>query len=173
MVKFLQGSNFIGEAMSKEKSTCFTGHRIVGSDFNIVRLRELIDCLIQLECYTFITGGALGFDTIVAKEVLERKRNNPAVQLHVYVPCNNQDAKWSERDKKTYKEILKAADYVDIVDRPYFDGCMQERNYKMVDNASRCICYYTGKRSGTSQTVFYAKRQGLQIFNTTTKEVII
>ena len=75
MVKFLQGSNFIGEAMSKEKSTCFTGHRIVGSDFNIERLRELIDCLIQLECYTFITGGALGFDTIVAKEVLERKRN--------------------------------------------------------------------------------------------------
>ena len=104
---------------------------------------------------------------------MERKRNNPAVQLHVYVPCNNQDAKWSERDKKTYKEILKAADYVDIVDRPYFDGCMQERNYKMVDNASRCICYYIGKRSGTSQTVFYAKRQGLQIFNTTTKEVII
>jgi uncharacterized phage-like protein YoqJ len=159
--------------MAREKSVCFTGHRIVGSDFSLGRLGTIVVDTIESGFDTFIVGGALGFDTIVAKLILMAKKDFPHIKLHVYIPCNNQDAKWSMADKQEYRKILDRADYVDMVDRPYFDGCMQERNYKMVDNASVCICYYTGKRSGTSQTVNYAKRQGLKIINTSNKEVII
>jgi ATP:corrinoid adenosyltransferase len=30
----------------------------------------------------------------------------------VYVPCNNQDAKWGFSDKREYRKILDSADYV-------------------------------------------------------------
>lgn len=163
MIKFkYKGSDF----MSKEKSVCFTGHRVVGKDFNLEKLRAYIQGTISVAgCDTFIVGGALGFDTIVAKEILTLKDEGQDVKLHVYVPCNNQSERWSISDKNTYNEILARADYAYMVDKPYYDGCMRERNYKMVDNASICICYYTGKTSGTSQTVNYAKRRNLQIFN--------
>ncbi len=149
-----------------EKSVCFTGHRTIGSDFSVERLRAYIRAMIEVAGATkFIVGGALGFDTIVAKELLALKKEFGQIELHVYVPCNNQSEKWGIFDKMTYNKILKQADYVDMVDRPYYDGCMRERNYKMVDNAHYCICYFNGKASGTSQTVRYAKRKGLEIYN--------
>lgn len=150
-----------------EKSVCFTGHRVIGYDFSIDRLRTYIKAMIEVAGVTkFIVGGALGFDTIVAKEILALKRDGAQIELHVYAPCNNQSAKWGILDKMTYNKILKQADYVNMVDRPYYDGCMRERNYKMVDNAKYCICYFNGKTSGTSQTVRYAKKKGLEIYNT-------
>ena len=152
--------------MSREKSVCFTGHRVVSSkDFNIEWLRGILRGFIELGCDTYIVGGALGFDTIVAKEIISLKDSGHKIQLHLYVPCNNQSEKWSIADKNTYNEILKRADYIDMVDKPYYDGCMRERNYKMVDNASYCVCYYNGKTSGTSQTVNYARRKGIFVTN--------
>ena len=153
------------------KSVCFTGHRILGNDFDINLLRSYVTELIQNEgASTFIVGGALGFDTVVAEEILALKKSGCEIELHVYVPCSNQSAKWSERDKKRYENILKQADYVDAVNEPYFDGCMRIRNYKMVDNADFCICYFTGKPSGTLQTVSYARKKGLKVLNTCTKQ---
>ena len=152
------------------KSVCFTGHRILGSDFDIELLRSYIMELIEFEnASVFIVGGALGFDTVVAQEILALKRKGFKIELHVYVPCRDQSARWSFSDKKRYNEILRQADYVDEVNMPYFDGCMRIRNYKMVDNADFCICYFTGKPSGTSQTVYYAKRKGLTVLNTCVK----
>ena len=148
-----------------KNSVCFTGHRSVGSDFNSERLDEYINLMLDKGVKTFIVGGALGFDTIVAKRILDLKKKNANVELHVYVPCSNQSEKWGIFDKMTYNKILKQADYVDMNDRLYYDGCMRERNYKMVDNSSYCICYFNGKSSGTSQTVRYAKRRGLEIYN--------
>jgi len=150
-----------------EKSVCFTGHRVMGKDFDLERLRALIKGLISVKGVdTFIAGGALGFDTVAAKEVLSLKAQGYDIKLHIYAPCSNQSEKWSRSDRATYNEILKAADYVDMPSRPYYDGCMRERNYKMVDNAKYCICYFTGKPSGTSQTFYYAKRKGREIYNT-------
>ncbi len=148
-----------------ENSVCFTGHREVGSDFNSARLDEYINLMISKGVKAFIVGGALGFDTIVAKRILALKKNGYDIELHVYVPCSNQSERWSLFDKMAYNKILKQADYVDMVKMPYYDGCMRVRNYKMVDNASYCICYFNGKSSGTSQTVRYAKRRGLEIYN--------
>lgn len=151
--------------MSKENTCCFTGHRILGPDLSKARLRKGIDYLVGLGVDTFICGGAIGFDTLCAQTVLEAKEVYPHIKLHIYAPCNNQSERWGIKDCLTYESILKKADLVDMPSRAYYDGCMRERNYKMVDASKYCICYMNDPRSGTGQTYSYAKRQGLTVFN--------
>ena len=154
--------------MKKEVSCCFTGHRILGKDFTISALDNTIEYMINNGVTIFICGGAIGFDTYAAEAVLRAKERHESIELHIYAPCNNQSAKWNIIQKNKYNEILEKADYVDMVDRPYYDGCMKERNYKMVDNSRYCICYFhenESRPSGTGQTFRYAKRQGLEIIN--------
>ena len=158
-----------GDKMSRETTCCFTGHRILGKDYDRGKLNDIVLKLhTEKGVDTFICGGALGFDIQAALVVLNLKRSGYNVALHIYAPCNNQSAKWSEADKNVYIELLKVADYVDMVDRPYFDGCMKDRNYKMVDNSRYCIAYYhedTKRASGTGQTFRYAKKCGLEVVN--------
>ena len=151
--------------MGKENTCCFTGHRVLNSDFSADLLRRGINYLIGLGVDTFICGGALGFDTCCAQAVLDAKKDNPHIKLHIYAPCLEQDAKWNLRDRLLYKRLLAKADFVDMPKTSYYDGCMRVRNYKMVDASSYCICYMNNPRSGTGQTHSYAKRQGLTIYN--------
>lgn len=156
--------------MSRESTCCFTGHRRLSKDFSADAVYRGIIYLIDQGVDTFIVGGALGFDTVCALEVLKAKKLHPNIQLHVYAPCNDQSKNWGVKDKLTYSKILKKADHVDMPLTPYYDGCMKERNYKMVDNAAYCICYLTNSRSGTAQTHRYALSQGLKIFNLAGKQ---
>lgn len=152
--------------MSRETTCCFTGHRVLGRDFEFDRLyRTIIKLIEKRGIDTFISGGAMGFDTYASEAVLKAKENGYNVQLYLYLPCNNQTEKWAPLFKIKYEEILKRADYIDMVDRPYFEGCMQERNYKMVDASAFCLCYFNGKPSGTGQTVRYAQKCGLEVGN--------
>lgn len=155
--------------MEKNTACCFTGHRILGKNFSNEKLYEAVLCLVKNHgVSTFICGGALGFDTVAAEAVLRARNEGCDVKLHIYVPCSNQSEKWSPQQKQKYNEILEKADYVDRVNRPYFDGCMKIRNYKMVDNSAYCICYYNepeSRPSGTGQTVRYAIRSGLSVIN--------
>ena len=151
--------------MAKETTCCFTGHRIMSADFDGCTIDRGIEYLIKQGVDTFICGGALGFDTLCAKAVLNAKKAYPHIKLHIYAPCNDQSQRWKDEDKRTYDEILKEADFVSMPDAPYFDGCMKTRNYKMVDDSTYCICYLNNPRSGTGQTHSYAKRKGLTIFN--------
>lgn len=116
---------------------------------------------------TFICGGALGFDTEAAIEVLKlKKKKYKEIKLHIYAPCQGQDAKWNSRDQRLYKEILSRADYVDMPNTLYNNQCMKVRNYKMVDSSAYLIAYYDGTfASGTGQTVRYGEKCGLEIVN--------
>ena len=155
--------------MSRETTCCFTGHRILGKDFDRDNLLNLIIELHKTKgIKTFICGGALGFDTEAAFAVRRAINFGYDIKLHIYVPCNNQSAKWTEAQKKFYEGILEIADYVDMVDKPYFTGCMKDRNYKMVDNSAYCVAYYhedNKRASGTGQTFRYAKKCGLEVVN--------
>ncbi len=150
------------------KRCCFTGHRTVEkkelrSEALDVLLRTLIT---RKGVDTFICGGALGFDTLVAELILKLKEEFPHIKLWLFLPCLGQDLKWGRADKKRYKELLELADYVDCPQIPYSSGVMKTRNYKMVDNALYCVAYYNGKKiSGTAQTIRYAKKQKRLIFN--------
>ena len=148
------------------ETVCFTGHRIIGADFDEERLDYYLDRLIAVNYNTFICGGALGFDTVVAEKIIRLKREFPHIRLHLYLPCKDQDKKWSFSDRRRYKKILESADYVKIMAESYYDGCMRDRNYKMVDDARACVCYLNNEsRSGTAQTVRYAKKKPIPVVN--------
>ena len=158
--------DMVPDLFNKINTLCFSGHRYLGEDFDEARFLRLINAAATRGFNTFICGGALGFDTYAAEAVLKLKRNFPSIKLHLYLPCNDQDSRWSAADRKRYRKILSRADYVDCPDVPYYDGCMRDRNYRMVDASSLCICYLNNDlRSGTAQTVRYALKEGLVAMN--------
>jgi len=150
----------------KEKNCCFTGHRIIKkSEIDLIKLKlkqEIIK-LINNDVNVFICGGALGFDTIAALEVLEQKKIYEDVQLIMALPCKEQDKNWKEKEKIIYKNILKSADEIVYISDEFSKDCMLKRNRYMVDNSSFCICYLRKKRSGTAYTVNYAKIKNLTL----------
>ena len=96
---------------------------------------------------------------IAAHVILSLKEKYPFIKLIVVCPCKNQDAKWNEKQKRTYREILQLADKTVYLADTYYDGCMQARNRHLVDNSKYCICYLTRNFGGTFATVRYAKKQ--------------
>ena len=152
--------------MSREKTCCFTGHRNLGASYSQENLKTAIQRMLNKGVRIFITGGALGFDTEAAIEILRQRKINNDIELHIYAPCNDQPRLWKLKEKMLYKKILKHANYVDMPSYSYTADCMKIRNYKMVDNSAYVIAYYDGTvRSGTGQTFRYAQKCGLGIIN--------
>jgi len=144
-----------------ERSCCFTGHRSCKMSKRELEKKTLaiIEKAID-EGYThFISGGAVGFDTVAAEQVLFLQNAGADVTLEVVIPCNDQDKKWSTRQRLRYKQILEQADYITIRNRPYGKFCMKWRNELMVFKSSLVIAYYEeGKAGGTKNTIEFAKR---------------
>ncbi len=157
----------------KEYSCCFTGHRIIAFDDRekIEKdMRQVMEALIEGGVTRFICGGALGFDTLAALSVLKLKETFPHITLSLALPCRDQAARWTEKQRKLYEDILMKADHTDYMFDHYVQGCMQMRNRFMVDNADICIAYYTGRPGGTRQTVNYAKEKSVRLIFVPTKE---
>lgn len=152
----------------KEKTCCFTGHRIIPkAEISTIKtkLKKAIIELINDGVIYFGTGGALGFDTIAAQTILDLREEYPQIKLILVLPCKNQTAKWKQSDIDMYEYIISQADKCVYTSENYYDGCMQKRNRHLIDNSSYCICYLTHKRGGTFYTYNYAKKNGLKIIN--------
>ena len=151
----------------KEQTCCFTGHRIIAKDEKnkiFDKTREVVIFLIKNGVKFFEVGGAIGFDTIAAHVVLSLKDEFPFIKLTVVCPCRDQDVKWRKSDKAVYRDILARADDVVVLADAYFEGCMQLRNERLVDNSKYCVCFLKHK-GGTQNTVDYARSKDLFIFN--------
>ena len=152
----------------RSKTCCFTGHRILSESKNEVKekLRCVVEELIKKGVCYFGNGGALGFDTLAAQTILDLKEQYPHIKLIMVLPCMDQTKMWKTNDVKMYEYILSQADKITYEAELYYDGCMLDRNRRLVDNSGYCVCYYNGKkRSGTAFTVNYANKQGLKIIN--------
>ena len=146
-----------------DKTCCFSGHRKMSQQNIGQDLENAIEYLITEEgVKTFISGGALGFDTLAAFSVIS-KRDTYDIKLVLALPCKEQDKFWTAAEKAEYKRLLKLADSVVYVSEAYTPDCMKKRNQYMVDQSQFCICFLENNRSGTGQTVRYAKEKGLQI----------
>ncbi len=155
--------------LEREKSCCFSGHRRIPEQDMLWlrrRLREEILALVEDGVGTFLAGGALGFDTIAAQEVLRvRAMGLPTLKLVLALPYVGQEETWSQRDAAVYRSLLRQADEVVYMAEGYRRGIMHQRDRYLVDHSAYCICYLVQEKGGTAYTAQYAKEQGVLVRN--------
>lgn len=153
----------------KSQTCCFTGHREIPAELLSDILRNLnaeVERLISAGVTDFVSGGALGFDQLVASLIISKRRPGNGVRLIFALPCKDQDRLWGSEQKNFYRKLLKDADEVVYVSENYSPDCMEKRNRYMVDRSAFCVCALMREKSGAAQTVRYAKRCGVKIINT-------
>ena len=161
--------NHLFSEVSIKRTAFFTGHRHLPSG-EVERISDnlyLCICAAYDEGYRrFFCGCALGFDTLAAIQTLRFRQQHPDVILSLAIPCLTQDAKWQEKDKIIYRNILEQADEKTILSPDYYQGVMLTRNRYMADRSSLCIRYLQHMRGGTASTVRYAlQNSGIRIVN--------
>jgi len=152
----------------KEITCCFTGHRkIPASEYDALKLKlkDVLIKLIERGVIYFGSGGALGFDTLAAKTVLELKDKYPMIKLILVLPCENQTYNWNIEDIKIYNDIKSRCNKYVYISKNYTKDCMFKRNRHLVDNSGICVCYKTKNSGGTAYTVRYAEEKKLEIIN--------
>ena len=141
-----------------KKTCCFSGHRVLGKNFDKNKIIEIVDILIKDGFTTFLCGMALVFDTECFK-VLEQFKTTNDIKIVACVPCKNQSERFNKNQKLEYDRMLNVADEVIYIQEKYDVYCMKKRNYYMVDNSCCLVCYLTRSSGGTYQTVSYAVEQ--------------
>ena len=163
----------------KGLTCCVTGHRPKGFpwDYSDTDGGSPQEYLEAMSCYIgeairkggvvhFIAGGAIGADTDFAETVLDfRDHVYDHITLEIAVPCEGQDAHWSDEDKARYKRILERADKVTVLSPHYTRFCMQKRNEYMVDHSDIVFAFWNEKetKGGTVNTINYAKRKNKRL----------
>lgn len=158
----------------KKKTCCFTGYRpqklpwkFNNSSKEYLRVADIVENLIEQSVKKgyryFISGMAIGFDTLCAETVLKIKASNPDIKLICALPCKEQDKYWSDLQRQNYERILTQADAVRYVSEKYTKFCMQKRNKYMISNSSLVIALFDGQPGGTKSTLAMAKKPGLDI----------
>ncbi len=146
----------------------FTGHRQIKNEHK----KELSSLVLKAINYayskgvrTFMCGGAVGFDTYAAREVINFRISHPEVSLILVLPCIEQDRLWSEAERDAYSYTLSVANEVIYVSDEYTKDCMRKRNARLASEADILISYVANSRSGAAQTVRMAEKLGKEIYN--------
>ena len=158
----------------REHTICNTGHRPQSLPWGYNEdksscvvfkndLHDTIERAINAGYIHFISGLAIGVDTMFAEAVLDLKKKYKQVTLEGAIPCRNQDEKWNDASKKRYAKIKKECDFLTYISDEYTPTCMNDRNKYMVDHSSVVIAVWNGKPSGTGNTVGFAKERGCKI----------
>ena len=154
-------------------SCAFTGHRVVipeHRDIVMQRLSRAVEYVYSRGCRVFYCGGAIGFDTLAAREVIRFATLHQDVSLKLVLPCVNQDERWNERQQDAYYYVLRNAESVEYVSEEYTTDCMRRRNARLAELGDVLIAYLYRDGSGSSQTVRMAKRLGKEVYNISPSE---
>ena len=146
----------------------FTGHRSIKEEHK-QKLSELLSRAIgyayEKGCRTFYGGGAIGFDTEDAREVIKFRISHPDVRLVLLLPCMDQADRWSDSQRSTYEYTLSCADEVVYISETYTDGCLKLRNQALAERSDMMISYVGRSTSGAAQTSRMAERLGKNVYN--------
>lgn len=137
-------------------------------------MAHLIAKLVEAGVTDYYSGMADGADLILSQAVLSLRQNDPIIKLHCILPCDGQADQWPAASQERYHETLEQADTVSNISHPYYDGCMLERNRRLVDSAFLLLAIYNGEwRGGTAATIRYARKlgRGIIIVNPKTSTV--
>lgn len=154
--------------MEKVGICCFTGHRSIAPEYMIklpALIGETLDTLVCRGVRVFRAGGAVGFDTLCALKVLEKKKTSPEIKLELCLPCRDQTRGWNESYRKIYDYILERADSVRYAHIKYTPTCMHDRNRMLVDGSDFCVAFCTSSSGGTAYTCSYALKCGTELIN--------
>lgn len=177
-------------SLDRSKTVCITGHRrnkIVPyrNDFRLtcsairLMLYRYIDMAVEAGYENFISGLASGTDLWSAEYILMKKHHNSHIKLIAVMPFLKHAEFLDGSDRAVLEEVEKNADCLvtvndnpDIVYGKHVSGncspnLYRDRNYYMVDHSSAVIAFINDNahRSGTSQTINYAYRNGRKIYS--------
>lgn len=156
--------------MNKEKTVCFTGHRIIRKNDRLLSstLYHLIEQFIRNGFTYFCSGGARGFDALAAQTVLELKEKYPHIHLILILPFPNpytHESGWKKEDIDLHLYIKAKASKIFYVQQEYQRGCYYKRDRWLIDSSGICICYQYQNTGGTAYTTQYAAKEGIPIIN--------
>lgn len=161
-----------------ERTVNFTGHRpnkLGGYTWNRIH-QALYDHIIKfIEKYsdqydTYISGMALGVDTIGAKAVIYcRDELNLPVKLVAALPYLAQPGRWPDESVNVWNIITNLADcVVEVSENPINtrDAVvkLQIRNEWMVDRSALCFGVWDGSAGGTRNCLVYAEKRGRLVY---------
>ena len=150
------------------KTCSFTGHRQIKEEHK-EKLSGLLGRAVNYAygegVRIFYAGGAYGFDMLAAREVIRFRAMHPDVRLVLLLPCPDQADAWSDRMRSNYEYVLREANEVEYVSLQYTDGCMKKRNAELAARADMLIAYVYNMRSGSGQTVNFAKKAQKTVYN--------
>ena len=88
----------------------------------------------------------------------------PDVTLEAAIPWEGQADGWTPEQRRRYADIRGRCDYETVVSRHYTPDCLMRRNQYMVDCSSLLIAAYSGAAGGTRNTILYALRQNVELY---------
>ena len=102
--------------------------------------------------------------TRAAQLILPYWKRQDEIKLVCVLPCETQANGWTEAWRGPYLSILSQADEVQCLQAHDRAGCTQRRNQSMTDRPTKRIAVHDGSSpGGTSQTLAYARKRGLEV----------
>lgn len=175
--------------LDKRQCCCFTGHRPDRFQFKYnenaalckaikAALYEMAKKLYEeMGVKRFWSGGALGVDVWAAEAILELKKLHDDAELYLALPFPGYFDPWRKENIERIRGIIARCDHCEPISPEIFPDAPQavkaaaykRRNYFMVDRCLYLIAIFDrdksiAERSGTIQTVNYAKKKQAQIF---------
>lgn len=160
----------------RDKSVCFTGHRpekipnAENSEQTVLAIKsmlyyEIINAL-ETGYDTFLIGMQRGIDLWAGEAVLQAAAEYSGeydVKIVPVLPYKGFGSNFRGMDMWNFGRIMDHADHVEVMFQSYVKACYTMRNRFMVDHSSRLIAAAGDMKSGSGQTIRYAKQQGLDI----------
>ena len=94
---------------------------------------------------------------------LALRERRPGVTVEAVIPCEEQAARWRERDRERWFSLVERCDNETMLQHHYDRGCMLRRNRYLVDHSAMLIAVYDGMLGGTMYTISYAMKRGLDV----------
>ena len=141
--------------MNRETTCSLPGHRPEKlprrgdeSDPPCLALKERLAAAVE-DAYDkgmrhFLCGMARGADFYFCDAVLELRERRSGVTLEAVIPCEEQAARWSERERERWFSLVERCDGETMLQHHYDKGCMLRRNRYLVDHSSMLIAVYDG-----------------------------
>lgn len=160
----------------REKTVCFTGHRpekipnAQNSEQTVLAIKSMLyyEIINSLETGydTFLVGMQRGIDLWAGEAVLQAAADYSGeydIKMISVLPYKNFGSNFRGMDMWNFGRIIDRSVHVEVMSQNYVKACYAMRNRFMVDNSSRLIAAAGDMKSGSGQTIRYAKQQGLDI----------